>query len=381
MALKAHATPQEHPPVWPPPKSPSAHKALDAGAPTRHRRLRRVLKIALWMLLVLVVLLAGVGAYGYWRISRTVTSFAGPHFNTGHNAVWLEHAWAGDPHSASEYDALADQLEREQVAYVFAHVGPLNSDGSIPTSLAPYAQTFADAMHARLPNLKVLAWIGQVEAASGLPSNEVVNLNDSSVRAAIAATAARFVRDDDFDGVHYDIEPIRNNNPRFIDLLDATRAVLPHGAILSVSAQKWAPSAHIADLFYNAGRAGEWWTTYFYEVVAAHVDQIAVMAYDTAMPTAGAYQLFVKEETQHILAIARSVQHPPQVLIGLPTYTGDSVWFHASAENMTSGLNGVVSGLNSDTTTQPFTGVAIYRLGVTSEASWASYNHLWLGQS
>ncbi|MEO7003235.1 MAG: hypothetical protein ABI068_15585, partial [Ktedonobacterales bacterium] len=221
----------------------------------------------------------------------------------------------------------------------------------------------------------------QIEASSGLPSDEVVNLDDSTVRATIATTAARFVQKDDFDGVHYDIEPIRNNNPRFIDLLIATRALLPSGAMISVSAQKWAPNAHVADLFYNAGRAGEWWTTYFYEVVAAHVDQLAVMAYDSAMPTAGAYQLFVKEETQHVLAIARSVPHPPQVLIGVPTYTGDSTWFHASAENMTSGLNGVVAGLNSDTSTQPFTGVAIYRLAVTSDASWTSYNRNWLGQS
>ncbi|MBF6589752.1 MAG: hypothetical protein IVW57_04380, partial [Ktedonobacterales bacterium] len=224
-----------------------------------------------------------------------------------------------------------------------------------------------------------LAWIGQLEAASGLPAGQVVNLDDSATRTRIVATARGFTSAG-MDGVHYDIEPILNNNPRFIDLLRATRAVLPPGALISVAAQKWAPNAHIADWAFQAGHAGAWWTSYYYSAVAANVDQLVVMAYNTAMPTAGLYALAVKQETQYILESASAVPHPPRVLIGLPTYTGDSTWFHDRAENMTSGLSGVTAGLNSGGDISSFEGVAIYRYGTTTPADWATYDRLWLGR-
>lgn len=351
------------------------------SARSARRRLpwRVFLRRALLCLLVLALLATAGAGYVYHRLTATLTSYPSAHFNTGHNAVWLEHAWAGEYHTPDEYDALAAQLKREQIAYVFAHVGPMDSDGTIPPDLALWAPNLVQALHARLPGVKVLAWIGQLEAASGAPSDEVVNLASAPTRLTIAATAVRFVASDGFDGVHYDIEPITNNNAHFLDLLIETRTLLPPGAIISVSAQKWAPNAHIADLLYQAGHAGQW-TSYYTAAVAAHVDQMAVMTYDTGLPTAGAYQIYMQQETKHILAAISTAQHPPQLLIGVPTYSGDSLYFHDTAENMTSALAGVTAGLNSATDTRPFTGVAIYRLAVTSDADWHVYNRVWLGQ-
>src|SRR5262249_18949176 len=130
----------------------------------------------------------------------------------------------------------------------------------------------------------------------------------------------------------------------------------------------------------SKGKAGAWWTSYYYAAVATHCDQIASIIYDTAMPTAGLYQLFVQQETQHILEAIRSARHPPQVLIGVPTYSGDNFWFHENAENMKTSLTGVIAGLNSNHDTSYFTGVAIYRLATTSDASWQTYERLWLGK-
>ncbi len=353
-----------------------------APVPRSPRRpFSRLIRIALFTLVAITLVGALAGGYGYHRLTATVTSYAGPHFNTNQNAVWLEHAWSGQPQTSAAYDALASQLQREGIASVYAHVGPLDSDGTIPASLAPNAANLAAALHERIPGIKVFAWIGQLEAASGAPADETVNLANSSVRAAIVATANGFVRKQGFDGVHYDIEPIRNNNAHYLDLLIETRAAFPPGALISVSAQKWAPNAHLADLLYRTGRGGQWWTSYYYAAVAAHVDQMAVMTYDSGMPTSQTYEIFVQQETKHILAAVRTANHPPQVLIGVPTYTGDNAWFHDSAENMRSALTGVIAGLNSDTETQPFTGVAIYRLAVTSPSDWQTYDQLWLGQT
>jgi spore germination protein YaaH len=331
------------------------------------------------MLVVALTLIAAL-IFTLWRLSATATSYPPAHFNEGHNAVWLEHAWAGTPHTAAEYDQLATQLTQEQIGYVFVHVGPLASDGTIPTSLAPNARTFATQMHERLPGLRIMAWIGQLEAASGQSSDQTINLENSTVREHIAQTAAHFVGLG-MNGVHYDIEPITNNNPRFLDLLDETRAVLPPGALLSVAAQKWAPNAHVADWAFHVGRADAWWTSYYYTQVASHVDQLVVMAYNTAMPTAGLYELAIKQETQHILEAAEAAPHPPRVMIGLPSYTGNSTWFHDQAENVRSGLKGVADGLNSGSNISSFDGVAIYRYGTTTDADWADYRALWLSGS
>jgi hypothetical protein len=330
------------------------------------------------LLIAALLILLSMGI-AYWRLTATVSSFPGSHFNRHQNGVWLELSWAEEPHTSAEYDDLASLLSSEQVTYVYAHVGYFGSDGIIPAEYFPNAATLVTELHARLPGAHVLAWVGQGEAAGG--GGGTVDLDDSGVREQIAATAAHFVRDLGFDGVIYDIEPILNNNPRYIDLLDETQADLPPDAILSTIGQKWAPNAHVADFLRSQGKADAWWTSYYYADVAAHVDQIVPLIYNSAMPTARAYEIFVQQETEHILDAVRSARHPPQVLIGLPTYTEtDSFWFHDKAENVTTGLSGVTAGLNSNRDTSAFTGVAIYRFGTTTVRDWSIYHSLWLGE-
>jgi glycosyl hydrolase family 18 (putative chitinase) len=348
-----------------------------ADTPARARvRIGAVMRVLVAVLVIALVVASG----GWLWLSRTRTAYPGSHFNRGENAVWLEHSWAGEAHSAAQIDQLAAQLKREQVRFVYLHVGPLDSHGNIPVERYAYAQSFVASLKQRDAGIAVLAWIGQLERASGLPPDQTVDLTSADTREAIAATAAHFVSALGFDGVHYDIEPMINNSPHFLDLLDATRAALPSGAMLSISAPMWAPNAHIAE-WLRAGldKGASLWTTYYYATVAKHVDQIVVMMYNTAIPNGSLYGLFVKQETSHILSAVRSAHSPPQVLIALPTYHDNGFWFHDFAENLDTGLPGVVAGLNADRDTRPFVGVALYRYGTTSAADWHSYERLWLG--
>src|SRR5581483_1942962 len=98
------------------------------------------------------------------------------------------------------YDALAALLTREQIAYLYPHVGPLDGDGHIPPSLYPNAATFAQEMKQRLPHLKILAWMGQEEKDGGGP----LDLSNSQTRMHIAAEAQLFTKTLGFDGIHYD---------------------------------------------------------------------------------------------------------------------------------------------------------------------------------
>jgi Glycosyl hydrolases family 18 len=346
------------------------------GMRRRAKSWARRMAVALSGILVLVV---GLGLTGWWWVNREATSYPTVHFNQGTNAVWLEHTWAGEPHSSYEYATLAQQLEQYQIRYVFAHVGPLASDGTIPQDRYPDAQQLVTQLKANDPHVRVLAWIGQLEAASGLPADETVDLTNPDVRQAIATTSAHFVKDLGFDGIHYDIEPMLNNAPHLLDLLDVTRQLLPAGAIISISTPMWAPNAHVAEWLRGLGHGAGYWTSYYYAAVATHVDQLVVMDYNTALPSGILYRTFVKQQTQNILEAVRSARHPPQVLIGLPTYHENGFWFHDAAENLANGIPGVVAGLNANRDTQPFVGLALYRFATTDSVAWQTYQRLWLG--
>ncbi len=334
-----------------------------------------------WRLLrtagVALALLAALVGVLWWQLNATATSYSGAHFNQRQNAIWAEHAWVGKTHTAHDYDALAALLTREQIAYLYPHVGPLDGDGHIPPSLYPNAATFAQEMRQRMPHLKILAWMGQEEKDGGGP----LDLSNSQTRMNIAAEAQLFTKTLGFDGIHYDIEPIHNLNPHFLDLLDETRAAIGASKMLSISAPKWAPAARVIPFVQAvAGRGSAWWTTYYFLTVSSHIDQLVIMMYNTALPTASLYTTLVKQETEHILEANNQATHPAQVLIGVPTYHDNSSGFHDSAENMQSGLQGITGGLNSGVDSSHFGGVAIYPLWLTTPSDWQTYNHLWLGR-
>ena len=356
--------------IWKKPNAPP-HPEMPPQKTRWYWRLLRTAGVALAILTVVVSVL-------WWQLNATATNFSGAHFNQQHNAIWAEHEWVGETHSAQDYDTLAALLKREQITYLFPHVGPLDGDGTIPLALYPNAATFVQQMKARLPNLKILAWMGQIEKDGGGP----LDMSDAQTRSNIVAEARLFTQDLGFDGIHYDIEPIHNLNPHFIDLLDETRAAIGTGKMISISAPKWAPAARVIPFVQAvAGRGTAWWTTYYFLVVSSHVDQLVVMMYNTALPTASLYETLVKQETAHILDANNHASHPAQVLIGIPTYHDNGPGFHDSAENMLSGLHGVTSGLNSGVDTSHFGGVAIYPLWLTSQSDWQTYNRLWLGNS
>jgi hypothetical protein len=340
---------------------------------------RRAVALRLGRVALAVALVALLGCTAGWLwVSRTVTHYPGSHFDVGANAIWLEHTWSGDPHSAAEYDQLAARLVREHIGYVFAHVGPLDSRGALPADRAPEATALVQALRQRAPRIKVLAWLGQVEKASGLPADQTVDLSDPHVRQTIAETAARLAGPVGFAGVHFDIEPMLNNSPHLLDLLDAARAAMPPTALISISAPMWAPNAHVAEwLRSTIGRGAGLWTSYYYAAVATHVDQMVVMDYNTAIPSGAVYRVFVQQETKNILEAVRSARHPPQVLIGLPSYHDNGFWFHDAAENLENGLAGVTAGLNASRDDTPFAGVAIYRFATTDASDWAVYERWW----
>ncbi len=298
-------------------------------------------------------------------VFRPATVYPGSHFNRGKNAVWIGVEWVNEAHTVQEIAALALDLKQKQMAYVYPYISYLHPDGNFGTSYS-YAADFVRLFKQSQPQIKLLAWIG-------LPL-DYVNLGDPTVRHKIAQFCADLVQKYGFDGIHLDPEIIFDGDQTVLTLLDDTRTAIGPGKILSIATHKIWP------LFPDtmAQKAGpQLWSAHYYHELSKHVDQIAVMTYDSSLTSPILYRLWSRFQ---VIQISKAVAGTgTELLFGVPTSEEESITHHAFAENMTSGLSGIVDGLNDDETpSDAVTGVAIYPYWDTDLAEWAIYETLWL---
>lgn len=280
--------------------------------------------------------------------------------------MWLGVEWVNAPHAPEEIATLASMLTKRQIRYVFVYASYLKPDGRFNPTHA-YAAEFVQTLKAVNPDLNVQAWIG-------LPLAHVA-LSNALVRKEIALFCVDLV-EEGFDGVHLDPEPIFSNDLNVLALLDEVRSTLGPEFTLSIATRRIWPIFPTVP-WPIVGRVA--WHASYYREVASRVDQIAVMTYDSAMPLACLYRYWTRFQ---VIEVSRAVGNTGvQLFFGIPT-SEETTWTHRPrAENMRSGLKGVIDGLN-DAGSYPtaVTGVAIYPYWETDEDEWRVYEELWLGQ-
>jgi hypothetical protein len=291
----------------------------------------------------------------------------------GVNALWAAHTWVGDAHSDAEYRAFAELVQRNEISDVFFHAGPLGADGRVPDERVQYVAPLLEAMDRYAPGVRTQAYLGQIEERGG----GTLDLDDDLVRAGIVETAERFLAAG-FDGIHYDIEPIYPGDASFLDLLDRTgRLTREHGAVLSVALEQM-------EAVRGAQRVvGLVWPAYhdptegFLKEVAARVDQVAIMTYDTALPADWLFGAHMAWQTERVV---EAIGHDATVFMGVPTYDeGATGRFYSWAENVDSGIRGVRKGLarvEGDRTGN--VGIAIFAEWTTTDDEWGAYHSAWI---
>lgn len=317
----------------------------------------------LWVGLVLVTMAAGRAC-----IFRPATDYPGSHFNRGENAAWLGVEWANETHSAREIAILGRDLDRRQIRYIFVYTSYLRPDGQFNPTFG-YLSDFVSRLKATNPALHIQAWIG-------LPLGHI-DLSDATVRGEIVQFCVDLVRTTGVDGIHLDPEPIPTDEENVLTLLDELRDALGSGLTLSIATRRiWPIFPEVQ--WPLVGQIA--WRASYYREIARRVDQIAVMTYDSAMPWALLYRQWVRFQ---VIEISRVVDGMGvQLFFGIPT-SEEKTWTHYPwAENMRSGLEGVIDGLN-DAAARPaaVTGVAIYPYWETDKAEWRIYEELWLGRA
>ncbi|MFC5909986.1 hypothetical protein [Streptacidiphilus monticola] len=290
----------------------------------------------------------------------------------GRDAVWLGHAWVdGRKDAADARHLLALAGGPGHLRDLYVHTGPLNPDGSLDPGLSSGARRLVLIFRQLDPGVRVQAWLGQVVASEG-PFG--LRLDRPDVRDRIVASA-RQALDAGFAGVHLDLEPVHSGDAGFLDVLTRVHALTQaRGAVLSVAVPQTDPLPPLRAVFGALANHPKWWARSYLREVARRVDQIAVMAYDSAMPTQALFAGYVAQQTGLALDAA-----PPgvDVLIGLPAYRADTPGHFSWAETVPAALRGARLGFAS---APDRAAVALYVDFTATDADWAAYRGEWLAR-
>jgi hypothetical protein len=169
------------------------------------------------------------------------------------------------------------------------------------------------------------------------------------------------------------MEPVNTGDTGYLALLSQVHAATRSaGRLLSVAtepvaglglAQPWAPYPH-------------WWSAGYLHQVAIRSDEVAIMTYNSPLPTGGSYAGYVRWETQLALAAV-----PPDVtlLIGAPAYSTGGPWPFSSAETVARAIRGARLAISPVPPGRPF-GIALYVDFTATSQDWASYLTDWMGR-
>jgi hypothetical protein len=165
---------------------------------------------------------------------------------------------------------------------------------------------------------------------------------------------------------------VPDGDPGYLALPAASHALTrSRHALLSVAADQHEPVPGVAGPErWLAGRP-HWWSAGFLSAVAANVDEIAIMTYDTGMPTGAAYSGYVRWETHLAL---HCVPSSVTLLIGLPAYHTDEPG-HTGAETVAAAVRGVRLALRGGSRR---VGVAFYAELSATDADRAAYESGWV---
>lgn len=290
----------------------------------------------------------------------------GSFFNKGNNAVWIGHEWVGEYRSDGDIQQLIENLKKYQFNTVFVHVGPLKEDGTIDPETYKYSIDFVEKVKKFDKDIRVQAWLGQLRGK--------LDLGDTDIRHNVVNQAMVLAQLVGFDGIHFDIEPVWDNDLDFIQLLKETRKTLSDDKSISVALAEFVPESLIwmLDGVYEFKNYN---SQVNYKNVAQFADQIVVMVYDTGIKNAYIYKWLVQEQTIWLSDLLDG----KEVFVGIPAYDEDKEGFDPKIENIKNGLQGVINGLNNlRSDDDNFAGVAIYPYWEIDEEEWGIYENSWL---
>ena len=324
----------------------------------------------------IVILLVTIIGTSFWLF--TCPKIEGKkNFNRGDNAAWVRHQWFSEKKTDKEIKALKEKLEKMQIKTIYVHVGPVDREGKIPKYELKNWMSNYIRIKKSCPGIKIFAWIGGINEVSYGKAPDTLDLTNENLLNAISSRAAEMVIGCRFDGIHYDIEPLPNNDQGFLKLLLFTRLKVNKTPI-SVAAPHILPSDDIAGLINRRlTKKIALWSPSYYHAVARQCDEIVVMSYDSGAITSDSYKKFMRYQVKSIQNALSG--RDCRFLVGIPTYEERTLFHNPKIETLSNAIKGTILGLESSQDCDNFKGLAIYALWTTDSKEIQEYEKLWIG--
>ena len=322
--------------------------------------IRRGLRVLLLVVTVAVALLGLLAAALRVQFTGAPAEWAR---STGNDALWLGHAWVDGRKTERDVQDLAVRLRGTGIKDLYVHSGPFDWDGHLNPAKYPSAKNFAQWAHKALPGLRIQAWLGQ-SVENGL------DLDDPKARENILNGVADIMRTG-YDGIHYDFEPIGNNDTSFLDLLKRTRQ---HTPLLSVSTPQIEPYPLMRPIARLSIGHDKYWSSDYFRAVVNQVDQVAIMTYDSGAPLQSLYGGYVVRQATLALDL---VPDTKTIYVGAPAYHDQGVVWGDYAESVAMAAEGAKLALTGYGKRERF-GLALYVDFASTDEDWREYAAGWL---
>jgi hypothetical protein len=282
-------------------------------------------------------------------------------------AAWMSVEWSMELKRDKELQALADDLTANQISDAYIYVSYLKAGDSLNQSYDE-AKNFLARMRLLAPEIRWFAWLGvPISITQPDGTYEANRLERPEIRAMIAEFSSFTITELGFDGFHLDAELIPNEDKAFLETLVAIQAALPPDTPLSVAVPALRPFRPVTSVPYP--HVAHNWTSDYLRQVGELSEQIAVMAYDSALPFPRDYRSWMRfqvEETAKALAGTGA-----ELIIGVPTSEEWTLTHQTQSESLENALAGVKMA-QAD-----IAGIAIYPHWETSPEEWEEISELY----
>lgn len=313
------------------------------------------MKAKKWKRAVLIGLLSFIllAIADYWIYPSL--PIGGKSHNQNRNGIWLRYTWYFGENQ--DWDRLSEQFKLGGIRYAYFHVRFIDRKGPLHFRHPESARRLNKEVGRRNPDVKRIAWIYVGNPKSG--GN--VDISDPSVRKKMVEEAKWLIDECGFEGIQWDYEICPDEDPHFLSLLAETRTALP-GIHLSAA----------VPTMYDWPLKGFSWSPEYVTKVAEHLDQLAVMAYDTGMYLPRMYAGHVRGNIEKFGRAANG----KSVIIGVPTYGPGFLSHNPRAENLKVALKAVRSVEWPDNVE----GIAPFADYTMDSAEWELMRKYWTGR-
>ncbi|NDJ61455.1 MAG: hypothetical protein GYB67_10035 [Chloroflexi bacterium] len=374
------------PPAWPPTAAPDSADAAPPALPRRRRRADRparagigipriqlpqinltIDRVGLYLIGSVIFVVVVVIVLGRVR-NQPVAALP--------NAIWIGTEWTYENRTDEEVETFVARLQAHQIGTVYAWVSWLQENGEWRGTPENYAAVaaFVEQFNRLYPEADLYGWVSFPADLGGY------RMDDANLQQQIADFSARVVDEFGFEGVFLNIEPVRNDDPNFLDLVRGVRRALDVDVPISVAIPPdWSPvgaTIPVPPLIVP----GTEWSRDYKQSVALLVDELAVMAYNSGLRAANDYSAWVAYQVEtYAEAVASLSGVNTEVIIGIPTYDAEPPGHDPLVENVPSAIAGIQTGLAAaGENASAVTGVAIYAGWETDETEWADFARMWV---